>query len=284
MEVAKMLDIKSLIRRKRAVSSGVAAIVLIGSMVPAATVAYFIVLPMMVDGANGTTAEDVNLSKMNELANVISGSAIDISIQNNGEDKITINATRIQCANGTEYPCSSWRTPWYPEDGIVEAGQTRTFTFVFDEHPAEYGTGTLQLIIKFYVDDDFSDNFNKTIVISVTGATAAGDVELTKINELANVISGSAIDISIQNGGEAKITINATRIQCANGTEYPCSSWRTPWNPEDGIVEAGQARTFTFVFDEHPDGYGAGALQLIITFYIGDDSSDTFNKTIVIAS
>ncbi|MHA2495954.1 MAG: hypothetical protein ACXAEI_10735 [Candidatus Hodarchaeales archaeon] len=279
-----MLDIRSLVRRKRAVSSGVAAILLIGLTVPAATVAYFFVLPMMADGANGTTAEDVNLSKMNGLANVISGSAIDISIQNNGEDRITINATKIRCANGTEFLCSSWRTPWYPEDGIVEAGQARTFTFVFDEHPAEYGVGPLQLIIRFYVDDDISDNFEKTIVISMTGTTAAGDVDLSKINELANVISGSAVDIRIQNSGDARITINATKIRCANGTEFLCSSWRTPWYPKDGVIEVCQARIFTFVFDEHPAGYGAGTLQLIITFYISDDPCDTFVKTIVIAS
>ncbi|MFX0116474.1 MAG: hypothetical protein ACFFB3_18130, partial [Candidatus Hodarchaeota archaeon] len=190
----------------------------------------------------------------------------------------------IRCANGTEFAGSSWRSSWYPEDGIVEAGQTRCFTFVFDDHPVAYGGGTLQLVITFYADSNSSNTFDKTIVIAMTGGTVPKDVVLSQINELANVISGSAIDISIRNSGEAQITLTATKIRCANGTEFHGSSWRTPWYPEDGTVEAGQTRCFTFVFDDHPVAYGAGTLQLVITFYVDDDSGGNFSKTIIIAN
>jgi len=136
---------------------------MIGLTVPAAVITHFTILPMLADG---TDAGDVDLSRINELANVISGSAIDINVKNSGEDKITISATKIKCANDTEFPCSSWRTPWQPADGIVAAGKARIFTFVSDHHPAAYGPGMLQLVITFYVSDDNGDTFDKTIGIA----------------------------------------------------------------------------------------------------------------------
>ncbi|MFX0117484.1 MAG: hypothetical protein ACFFB3_23255, partial [Candidatus Hodarchaeota archaeon] len=274
---------KNLTPRKRAVSSGIAAIFLIGLAVPAAAIAHFIVLPMIADKADGTTPDDVHLISVNELANVISGSAIDISIMNGGGDKITIWHTKIICANGTEFPGSSWRTPWYPEDGIVEAGQMKLFTFVFDDHPAAYGAGSLQLVVAFHVGSDPNVSFDKTIEIAISGGTDGGNVVLSKINELANVISGSAIDINVKNGLAERITIAATKIRCMNGTQFPCSSWRIPpWYPEDGVICPGTARTFNFVADSHPAAYGAGTIQLVISFFIGDVPSDTFDKTITI--
>lgn len=280
-----MMDLKKLVTRKRAISSGIAVILLIGLTVPAAAITQFIILPMVADEGDRTVAEDVDLKKISELANVISGSAIEISIKNGGENRITIDATKIRCANSTEFPGSSRRTPWYPEDGIVEDGKTRSFIFVFEHHPAAYGAGTLQLVLTFSVGDDASSSFVKTIVIAMTGGSASEDVDLSKISELANVISGSAIHINVSNSGEDRITIAATKIRCANNSEFPGSSWRIPsWYPEDGVVCPGTTRTFNFVADYHPAAYGAGTLQLVITFYGGNDPSASFNKAITIAS